>query len=60
MSSPDDLKPQDTHSDRIRRNEDRIDWYGKRKTFAEEAREITEEMKVEVARVIRETMKSPN
>jgi hypothetical protein len=59
MSSS-DLKPRDPHSDRVPRNEDRIDWYGKRKTFAEEAREITEEMKTEVARVIRETMKSPS
>ena len=60
MSDADDLKPQDSHSNRVPRNEDRIDWYGKRKTFAEKAREITEEMKLEVARVVRETMKSTN
>jgi len=60
MSSTDDSKPRDPHSDRVPSNEDRIDWYGKRKTFAEKAREITEEMKLEVARVVRETMKSPN
>jgi hypothetical protein len=60
MSNTDDLKSRDPHSDRVPRNEDRIDWYGKRKTFAEEAREITEEMKAEVARVIRETLKSPS
>ena len=60
MSSTDDLKSSDPNSDGETCNEDRIDWYGKRKTFAEKAREITEEMKLEVARVVRETMKSPN
>lgn len=60
MSDADDLKPQDSHSNRVPRNEDRIDWYGKRKTFAEEVDEIIAEMKIEVARVIRETLKSPD
>ena len=60
MNDANDLRSQDPHSDHVPRDEDRIDWYGKRKTFAEKAREITEEMKLEVARVVRETMKSTN
>jgi hypothetical protein len=59
MSSTGELK-RDSHSDPEPQNEDRSDRWFNRKTFAEKAREITEEMKVEVARVIRETMKSPN
>lgn len=50
----------DSHSDPVPQKKDRSDWWTNRKTFAEEAREITEEMKIEVARVIRETLKSPD
>jgi hypothetical protein len=60
MSSTDDLNPQDPNSDRVLRNEDRIDWYGKRKTFAEEATEIIEEMKIAVAREVRKVFESPD
>ncbi len=60
MSDTDDLKPGDSHTDRVLRNEDRIDWYGKRKTFAEEADEIIEETKIEIARAIRKVFESPD
>ena len=59
MSGAGELK-RDPHSDPAPQNKDRSDRWFNRKTFAEEAREITEEMKLEVARVVRETMKSPN
>jgi hypothetical protein len=59
MSGTGDVK-RDSHSDPAPQKKDRSDWWTNRKTFAEEACEITEEMEVEVARVIRETLKSPD
>ena len=59
MSGTGDLK-RDSHSDPASQKKDRSDWWFNRKTFTEEVDEIIEEMKLEVARVVRETMKSPN
>lgn len=59
MSGTGNLK-RDSHSDPASQKKDRSDWWFNRKTFAEEVDEIIEEMKIEIARVIRETMESPN